>query len=348
MTDEKAIQALNECEERFARTFHAAPIALTLTRPSDHRYLDVNHAFEQITGWKRGEVIGRTPFDIGIWQDPSKRLEFVAKLLSGGTVKDIEVRARTKNGEERIGIGSAALIELKGETCILSFISDITEQKRAAETASRIAGSLIEKHEAERALIAGELNDYIERLLLATLTLDQTFNSSQSLAGVMSQMEKARQQVENLIFEIQELSHRLRSAKLELLGLEAAAASYCRDFAAEKGIEIDFAANNVPTDPPPKIELCIFRALQQALQNMAGHAGATEFAVRLKGTADALLLVIASHGDPLHMDEDAELGLELLILEQRLKLVGGELAVERQMDGSISLEARAPLRKPGP
>src|SRR5438046_10158495 len=89
ITERKRVEeALKKSEEKFSKAFRESPMALTLTSAKDHRYLDVNETFEQLTGWLRDEVIGRTPFDIGIWVDPSQRVEFVKKLLSGDVIRN--------------------------------------------------------------------------------------------------------------------------------------------------------------------------------------------------------------------------------------------------------------------
>ena len=83
-----ANEALKKSEEKFSKAFRQSPLALTLTSAKDHRYLDVNETFERLTGWRRDEVMGRTPFDLGVWVDPTQRVEFVKRILAEGAVRD--------------------------------------------------------------------------------------------------------------------------------------------------------------------------------------------------------------------------------------------------------------------
>ncbi len=126
-------QVRKKSEEKFSKAFRESPMALMLTSARDHRYIDVNETFEKITGYTREEVIGRTPFDIGIWVEPSERIEFVNRLLKEGSIRNLEHRFRTKSGEIRFAFSSAELIEIEGEPCVLSVTDDITERKRAEE-----------------------------------------------------------------------------------------------------------------------------------------------------------------------------------------------------------------------
>jgi PAS domain S-box-containing protein len=125
--------ALQKSEEKFSKAFRESPLAFTLTSVHDHRYIEVNETFEHATGWHRDEVIGRTPGDLRIWVDPQGRARFIAGLLADGTVRNLEVTYRTKDGQVRTGLGSAELIEINGEQCALSAIFDITDARRAEE-----------------------------------------------------------------------------------------------------------------------------------------------------------------------------------------------------------------------
>ena len=126
-------EALKKSEEKFSKAFRGSPLVVAITRMRDHRYLDVSESFEQWIGWRREEVIGRTPLDIGIWVDLAERSEFVKRLRADGVVRNLEFRYRRKDGVEMVGLGSGELIEIGNEQCVISVIADITERKLAEE-----------------------------------------------------------------------------------------------------------------------------------------------------------------------------------------------------------------------
>ena len=126
-------EALAKSEEKFSKAFRQSPMALTLTSAKDHRYIEVNETFERLTGWSREEVIGRTPFDIGLWVDPDQRRELAKRLLAKAGLRNLELQFRTRTGEVLTGLASAELIEVNGEPCALSVALDITDMKRAEE-----------------------------------------------------------------------------------------------------------------------------------------------------------------------------------------------------------------------
>jgi PAS domain S-box-containing protein len=171
-----AEEGLKKSEEKFSKAFRESPLALTITSADDHRYLDINETFEQITGWRRDQVIGRTPFDIQIWVAPEERVEFVKRLRTEGSVRNYEVHFRCKDGAERIGRGSAELIEIDNESCILSVIADITETKRTEEKLSESQTRLIGVIDsAMDAIIA---IDEEQRILLFNAAAEKMFGCS--------------------------------------------------------------------------------------------------------------------------------------------------------------------------
>jgi PAS domain S-box-containing protein len=126
----RAEAALAQSREHFQVAFHRSPTLLAITSLEDGRYVDVNPAFEALTGYRRDEVIGRTSRDLGLWAEPADHDAMCGRLRAGGEVRGLEVRIRTKSGHEVEGLLGADLVVLQGETCILSSVTDISERKR--------------------------------------------------------------------------------------------------------------------------------------------------------------------------------------------------------------------------
>jgi PAS domain S-box-containing protein len=352
--DEQIQDALKECEGKFLKLFRESPLVLLLTSTRDERYIEVNDTFERSTGWKRDEVIGRTPDDLKIWVDPSQRVNFVKQLLSGGTVRNFEIHGRMKNGEVRTGSASAAMIDINGEACVLTLIEDTTDIRRAeevkqvAEHLSSALRRLIQAQEEERTSIARELHKYIDCLALLSIALDRLQqNPHQSVAEAHHEIEKARQQVKDLVSDIRTLSHSLHSSKLEYLGLAAAASSLCKEFSDQRKLEIDFVSEgSIPKELPNEIALCLYRVLQEALQNATEHSGSRVCEVTLSGESDEIRLVVRDWGvgfDPAAALKGNALGITYM--KERLKLVDGELVIESQPQQGTTIRARVPLKE---
>lgn len=126
--------ALRESEAIFAKVFHATPTMVVISTLNEGRFIEINDAVERNWGCRRDEIIGRTAQDIGIWENFAERAAVVAALRKGTVVQNREATFRGINGKVFTGLISMELIDVRGETCLLSIINDITDRKRV-ETA---------------------------------------------------------------------------------------------------------------------------------------------------------------------------------------------------------------------
>jgi PAS domain S-box-containing protein len=339
-------KALKTSEEKFSKAFRHGPMSLTLTSAKDHRYLEVNKTFERLTGWTREEVIGRTPFDIGLWVDPSQRTELAKRDFAELTLQNLEVQFRTKNGAVLMGLTSAELIDVDGEPCVLSGAVDITDIKRAEEILSSVNRRLIEAHEEERTWIARELHDDVnQRLALLAVELGRLRQELPASAVLVRKgLGELRGNVSELGSDVQALSHRLHSSKLEYLGIATAASSFCKELSEKQQVEIDFHSEGLSKDLPQEIALCLFRVLQEALQNAVKHSGSPHLEVSLVRSSNAVQLTVRDSGtgfDPENAINGH--GLGLISMKERLKLVAGELSIESRTQIGTTIHAYVPL-----
>ena len=108
---------------------------------------------------------------------------------------------------------------------------------------------------------------------------------------------------------------------------------------------VDFATRDVPDQLPSDISLCLFRVLQEALHNSAKHSGVRHFEVQLWGGQDEMHLVVSDSGNGFDLEAARTgRGLGLISMEERLKLVDGELSIETQPRRGTRIHARAPFR----
>ena len=223
---------------------------------------------------------------------------------------------------------------------------DVTEQKQAAEALSTVSRKLIQAHEEERAWIARELHDDInQRVALLGMSLDTVIHKVPvSASDATLLLREAEQEIRNLGDDIQALSHRLHSSKLEYFGLAPAAAAFCREVSEHHGVEIDFQCDVIPKHLDQEISLCLFRVLQEALQNATKHSGSRRFQVFLKYSPKEIILTVSDWGigfDPGEISKGR--GLGLTSMRERLKLVKGELSIESRNLVGTTVHARVPL-----
>jgi PAS domain S-box-containing protein len=166
---------LRQSEIRFARVFHANPIAITITSfARGGRGIDANERFLSLFEYNYDDVIGKTAEELNLyvnWEDGA----FVRDtLFADQTLHDFETVLRTKSGRQLVTLVSCEKIEIGDEICILSMIHDITERKEAERV-------LREREERFRALLE---NGYDGIALLTTEGIVQYVSpSSHILTG---------------------------------------------------------------------------------------------------------------------------------------------------------------------
>jgi len=131
-SDGKATEesALRLTEEKFAKVWASIPHSVSLTILPEGRLVDVNRGFENVTGHSRDEAIGRTTPELDLWPDPEKRMLVVDEGIRRGEVNAQEVPFRRKDGEVRIGLLWGRTLEIGGRLHALTFMQDVTEQRR--------------------------------------------------------------------------------------------------------------------------------------------------------------------------------------------------------------------------
>lgn len=156
----QAEQQLRNSEHRFLTAFRAAPIAASIARMEDGRFIEVNSTYEMAFGWTSAELIGRTSIEAGLWSDPGMRKPWAEQVRAKGQLIGYETIWRHRSGEFRDVSMSAVAIELDGEACILLFITDITDRKKMEE-ALREMNSQLEQRVLDRTC---ELEATLKRL----------------------------------------------------------------------------------------------------------------------------------------------------------------------------------------
>jgi PAS domain S-box-containing protein len=140
----RADAELQRTSERFAKVFATSPVPIAVSSLAEGRYADVSPAFEQLFGWKRQEVLGRSSLEIGLWPSAEERERWVTQLADNLRSRDFETVLLRRDGEPLSVLISAEIIDLEGVPHVISFVHDQTERKRA-EDARRTA---LERFEA--------------------------------------------------------------------------------------------------------------------------------------------------------------------------------------------------------
>ena len=229
----------------------------------------------------------------------------------------------------------------------LMFLSAVMAEARHTQDSLRqISGSLIEAQEQERHRIARELHDdIVQRLTLLSLELEGV---QEKIPDVESELRvrigALGNQVTQIVDDVQSLSHELHSSKLEYTGIVEAAKNFCKEFSDRQKLEIDFQSHDVPPTLPTELSLSLFRVLQEALRNATRHSGVKCFDVCLWGSPGGIHLTISDLGAGFDKETAMKsVGIGLTSMQERLRLVHGELSIHSQPKGGTTIHARIPF-----
>ena len=158
---------LKAAQQSFSTLFRSTPTPVSLTRIADGTYLDVNPAWERISGWRRDEVLGKTSTAIGIWATESGREAWIAELVQRGRIENHLIRFRVRSGEVREFISSGEPMDCQGDACVFASFIDVTDQ-RAAEAGLRELNAELEARVIQRTQLLetanADLNDTVHLL----------------------------------------------------------------------------------------------------------------------------------------------------------------------------------------
>jgi signal transduction histidine kinase len=222
----------------------------------------------------------------------------------------------------------------------------VEDRKIAGERLASLSRGLIEAQEEERRRIARELHDDIgQRFFLLTLALEQLKEGSIRYGPEnQKRIDNIYQDVSDMAIDIQSLSHELHSSKLEYFGLVGAIEIFCKEFAERQNVEIDFRSHNIPQMLRYEISLCLFRVLQESLQNSAKYSGARNLEAQLWASAGQIHLTVRDCGKGFDLAAASRgAGLGLISMQERLKSAGGALSIQSQPGSGTTIHARIPL-----
>ena len=223
---------------------------------------------------------------------------------------------------------------------------DATERKLAEEARLEVSRKLIEAHEQERTRIGRDLHDdFVQRLALLAVELDRVWKDvPDSAVELGRRIGDLRNQTTEITNDVQLLSHELHSSKLEFLGIVGAIKIFCKELGERQRLGIDFQSHDLPAALPTDLSLSLFRVLQEALRNATKHSGVKSFEVRLWGTSDAIHLTIGDLGAGFDVEAvKKSTGLGLTSMQERLRLVSGELSINSQLRLGTTIHARVPF-----
>ncbi len=314
----------------------------------DHTVLHANRRFARLLGAGLQSVIGSSLQDL-VWPDDHARLNALLRRAAQRNCRG-ETRLRSQKGAPVPVQLSLTPLRLKTQAICL-IVSDLSEVKRteqelraSSEQLRNLAARSRSIREEERTRIAREVHDELGQSL-TEMKLDLSWLAGRLSPGngqLLGRLRSTLQLADSTIQSVRRISTELRPAVLDL-GLAAALEWQTREFQARTGIRCRLRLPD-QEEVAPDVSTALFRIFQEALTNIARHAGATRAEVVLKKQPDGLVLLIRDNGRGFDPASSSSKSLGLLGMRERAAILGGGVDISSASGKGTRVTARIPLR----
>lgn len=269
-----------------------------------------------------------------------------------------KVAASRRSGEKML-IGLLALGVAVSLASILR-ISRLEERaeeqhqrtERAERELRRLSQQLVHAQEAERRNLSRELHDEVGQTLTALRVelgnLERLRNGAEE--PFRAHLEDAKQLAQETLRSVRNLAAGLRPSVLDDLGLGPALEWQAREFSRRTGIPVQVQLEGLPPELPESYRTCVYRVAQEALTNCARHAEASEIRILLHTDAELLSMTVQDDGRGMSPGTDGDpprrgSGLGLIGIQERVRELGGTVAIYSQPGKGMLLKVSIPLPK---
>ena len=354
---EMAHQAKHESEERF-RAFLGNASNLAFMKARNGCYLYVNPRFEEAFQLEQDNVLGKTDADLFPPEYASQYQSNDRQVYETGKAMAFEEVELCADGRHTSIVVKFPVRDGNGQVYALGGIAtDITDRKKAESELLQkqeelrihqaqlqdLTERLLTAQEHERKRIARDLHDdFTQRLAALTIDLQsksvQTFQLDESQA---SHLKLLGDKAERLTTDLQRLAHQLHPSLLEHAGLEAAALEYVQEFSTRTGLVAEIIVRNLRASLPLEQATCLYRVLQESLENVRKHAEATSVFVRLIGAERSVGITIVDDGRGFDQPQEPSKldGLGLTSMAERVKALHGTFLVRSKPGDGTEIEA---------
>jgi signal transduction histidine kinase len=251
-----------------------------------------------------------------------------------------------------IGFGSGFLLVL-GSMAYIVRLERQTHNRyvqlaRSQHELQKLSSRLLDAQETERRSISRELHDEVGQSLGALLVDIGRLSTSLShdRPEVKPQLENMKSVAERTFQSVRNIALLLRPSMLDDLGLVAALEWQGREVSRRSEIEVDVESEDVPEDLPDEYRICIYRLVQEALNNTVRHSGARNAKVRVGRSANGIVVRVSDDGRG--FDPNRARGLGILGMEERVKRLTGTLTVDSQPGQGVTLAVELPYPPTNP
>ncbi|MBI4267242.1 MAG: PAS domain S-box protein [Chloroflexi bacterium] len=355
ITERKQAQsALEESEEKFRSLVNNVKLGIFRSTPGQGgRFLEVNPAMTDITGYSHDELLGMNVSDLYVNPTDRKTVLKEVSKAKGNITNDL--RFRKKDGTEIIVSDTKVPVRDNAGKIIYfdGIMEDITDHKKAEQELRKSRSELRNLSlylqraiEEERKLTAREIHDRLGQPLTA-LKIDLSWVWQRLPPNTEFLFDKIRDMlgmIDRTIQIVKSISTQLRPAVLDDIGLAAAIEWMSAEFQRRTGIRCELHLKNGDLVPEEERDTVSFRILQEALTNIARHAQATVVRISMCARDDNLVLEINDNGKGIAKEQIySSRAFGLIGMRERALSLGGTIEIFNNRGKGTTVKLSLPL-----
>lgn len=222
----------------------------------------------------------------------------------------------------------------------------LEENARARADLQELSAKLLRAQENERRSLARELHDEVGQSLSAILMEAESAEFADDLTEIREHLGAVRSLAEKTVNEVRDLALLLRPSMLDDFGLVPALNWHAREMTKRTGLNVVLSADDSADELPDEHTTCIYRLVQEAVNNSARHANAHTVTVNVKREQQRVVFSVQDDGGG--FDPRFVRGLGLLGMEERVRRLGGRLEIDSQPGRGTLISAELPLPELAP
>lgn len=321
---QQAERELRESEEKFRFLVEQTLWGVYIYQ--NHQFQYVNPAFALITGYTKEKLEGQFSFEKLVHDEDLELLrEKTEWKISGKGLNDrLVVRIIRSDGDIRSVQIDATVISLNGSPAIIGTLMDVT---KIVEEENRIDKATVEAQEKERMEIGMELHDNVKQILAAcVLQLDLVHFAETRETRNQEVVKMVQGYLKEAIFELRKLSHQLAPVFDIDQDLRHKIMELASQIAESSKVIFHFDVDPLTGPLDTKIQLTLYRIIQEQFSNVSRHAHCKNVYVTLKELPGQIVLSIADDGvgfDPLQSVK----GIGFANIRRRINALNGKLRI---------------------
>lgn len=303
-----------------------------------------NRACEELTGYGREGVWGRSAVDLFVAPEEAASVQAtIERLLAGTPRAEQEISCVMKSGERRhVQWTGRSLQGAAGQTgAIVATGTDVTEWRRTEEERAARDKEIADLHEEVHKEIGQELHDTVVSNL-AGLSMYASSLTEKFKQGALeaSDLERLTRYLQDGAHQARQMAHRFSAVGVDRTRLAGALRALAEETEVQWEVPCSCEVQEEVELPADEVARHLYRIAQEAVANAVQHASPTQVEVRFRVEGDRLILEVADDGRG--VPAEARAGVGMRSMRHRAERLGGELHIEPRPGGGTTVRCVAP------